>query len=100
MKFNKLTLAGLALLFILSVTSCNKDEEPAIQTPETSTLGMNFTNLPALGDDYAYEGWIIVDGAPNTTGIFNVDANGNLDKTSFQIDVDKLARATTYALTI
>lgn len=91
--------AVLAFSLAIGFTSCKDDDDVIIENP-TSTLSMDFSNLPALGSDYAYEGWIIVDGAPITAGIFNVDANGNLDKTSFELDAEQLGKATAYALTI
>lgn len=41
-------------------------------------LGLSFTNLMTLDPavDGLYEGWAIVDGAPVSTGVFNVDASG------------------------
>ena len=53
---------------------------------ETRSLSFTFDGLPALGAEYVYEGWIIVDDAPITTGRFTVDAEGNLDPATFEID--------------
>jgi hypothetical protein len=39
-------------------------------------LSWTFSGLPALGADYVYEGWIMVDGAPVSTGRFTVDDEG------------------------
>jgi len=98
-KYNFL-IAAFTLLLMMNFTSCKSDDESINDNEEFGTLSMEFTGLPALGSDYVYEGWIIVDGAPLTAGIFNVDENGNLDKTSFELDADELDRATAYALTI
>lgn len=94
-------LTAFTLLILVGLTSCSDDDNNDV-TPENQlgTLNMEFTGLPDLGSDYAYEGWIIVDGAPVTAGIFNVDENGNPDKTSFLLDAAQLDRATAYALTI
>ena len=40
-------------------------------------LALDFDGLETLGDAAVYEGWIIVDGAPVSTGRFNIDADGN-----------------------
>lgn len=96
-KFNFLLLA-LTVSLAIGFTSCNDDE--VIVIDDNGTLSMEFSGLPDLGSDYAYEGWIIVDGTPITAGIFNVDANGNLDKSSFELDATDLTNATAYALTI
>lgn len=87
----------LPLLITLSfLSSCSNDED----TPDTSTLTVDIDGLPDLGIDYAYEGWIMVDGAPQSAGIFTVDANGSLSQSSFELDADALDKATAYILTI
>jgi len=37
---------------------------------------LDFDGLETLGENAVYEGWIIVDGAPVSTGRFNIDADG------------------------
>lgn len=97
-------MAALALAIMFTVTSCSDDDDnnPIVPIPvsEKSTLELDFGNLPALGNDYSYEGWIIVDGAPVTAGIFNVNEDGSLDKNSFEFDEEQLSKATAYVLTI
>ncbi|PWJ36171.1 anti-sigma factor [Sediminitomix flava] len=78
--------------------SCDDDDDN--NGSSTSNLTLNISGLEDLGDDYAYEGWIIVDGAPISAGIFNVDSSGNLSETSFELDTDDLNAATAYVLTI
>lgn len=97
-KLNYL-VAAIAFTMAFGLTGCSDDEEV---TPinEVGTLDMQFEGLPSLGDDYVYEGWIIVDGAPLTAGIFSVDEDGNLSTTSFELDATNLSKATAYALTI
>ncbi len=53
-----------------------------------------------LGPDFLYEGWIIVDGAPVSTGTFSVDGNGILSQTQFDIDILTLVNAVKFVLTI
>jgi len=65
-----------------------------------SSLNLNISGLENLGSSAMYEGWIMVDGAPQTTGTFSVDASGNMSKTSFSINSDALAGATAFILTI
>ncbi|MFT5233854.1 MAG: hypothetical protein ACI9UQ_001896 [Candidatus Krumholzibacteriia bacterium] len=45
---------------------------------QAAELTLSFANLPALDEssEGIYEGWVIVDGAPVTTGVFNVNAMG------------------------
>lgn len=93
---NLKNLAAFALA-VLTFTSCG-DDDPV--TPTTDTLSLNITGLEDLGSDFAYEGWIMVDGAPVTTGVFTVDASGALSKSSFEIETEQLDKATAFILTI
>jgi len=86
-------LALFAVAF--SITFCSDDDEPT-----TKDLSLNISGLENLGSDYEYEGWIIVDGAPVSTGKFSVSDNGVLSKTSFVLDYDDLEAASTFVLTI
>lgn len=65
-----------------------------------SQLTLNVTGLGNLGDDYKYEGWIIVDGTPVTTGVFTVDDAGVLSETSFTVNGADLVAATKFVLSI
>jgi hypothetical protein len=85
----------LILFLALGITlaSCNKDDDP-------TSLNLNISGLEDLGASAQYEGWIMVNGSPMTTGTFNVDANGNLSRTSFPIEEGTLNGATAFILTI
>ena len=83
---------------LFAATSCKKDDDNP--TPTTGNLSLNLSGLEDLGNDYAYEGWLIVNGNAVSAGIFTVDASGNLSKSSFEIDLDDLNNATAYVLTI
>jgi hypothetical protein len=89
-----ITINLFAFLIIgLSIVGCDDKDK-------NQDLTLNISGLEDLGDDYKYEGWIIVDGNPVTTGLFTVDANGNLSDNSFAIDADDLDAASTFVLTI
>ncbi len=90
----KKTLLVFTLVAILS--ACNKDDDPAA----TTDLTLSITNLEASAADEAYEGWVIVNGAPVSTGTFTVDANGTMSQTKFPVDATMLAAATTFVLSI
>ena len=93
MKVSLNYVLPLALgLFIL--TGCNKDDD------NDDSLELNISGLEDLGSDYAYEGWLIVDGQPVSTGVFSVDGNGNLSETSFDVNEAELNDASTFVLTI
>ena len=65
----------------------------------TSTLSLSFDGLPDLGPDFVYEGWILVDDAPVTTGRFTV-TDGVLEPATFEVDAEQAAAASAFVLTI
>lgn len=81
-------------LLITSTYSCKDDDS------SETTFDLNINGLEDLGADYRYEGWLIVDGSPVTTGLFTVDGTGALSSTSFTVNEDDLAEATKFVLTI
>lgn len=87
---NNKILGFLAIVIALGFTSCTEQKN--------ETLSINLTGLENLGSDFAYEGWIMVDGSPVSTGVFTVNDNGVLSKSSF--DIEQLEEATAFILTI
>jgi len=88
----KMFLSVLALGML--ATSCSSDDDN--NGPTTAGLTLNLQGLEALGDDFVYEGWIIVSGQPVSTGTFSsVDF-----PQTFQVDATQLAQATTFVLSI
>lgn len=92
----KLTVA--LLVFVFTFISCSNDDDNNEQN--TSEITLDIQGLNDLGADFKYEGWIIVDGNPVTTGVFSVDADGVLSKTVFTIDENNLENATKFVLSI
>lgn len=88
----------LALVALVFVTSCKKDEETSVST--TGNLNIDISGLEDLGSDFTYEGWLIVDGKAVSSGIFEVDASGQMSKTSFEVALSDLNAAAAYVLTI
>ncbi|MBT8272926.1 MAG: anti-sigma factor [Bacteroidia bacterium] len=86
-------ILAMSMIGLLTV-SCSTNDDGNGQN--TSTLTLNLTGLEALGLDYVYEGWIIVDGAPVSTGRFS----SNNFPQSFQVDTDQLNSASTFVLSI
>lgn len=62
--------------------------------PTGSELVVRFDALPELGEDFVYEGWLIVDGAPVSAGRFDAQ-----DEFTFTFGND-VSNATAYILTI
>ncbi|WP_204347070.1 anti-sigma factor [Psychroserpens algicola] len=76
-------------------TSCSSDDDNS-SNPTNSELILNLSGLEALGNDFVYEGWIIVDGAPVSTGTFSSVAFPQ----TFSVDTEQLNSATTFVLSI
>ncbi len=94
MNINLKQLAFVILAF-LSLASCKKNTDD-----DTETLALNITGLEDLGANARYEGWLLVNGSPVTTGTFSVNATGQLSKTSFEVNKEQLKNATVFVLTI
>lgn len=68
-------------------------------------ISLSFTNLADPGEDH-YEGWLIVDGSPVSTGKFTVDSTGKLMDldgkaiTSFSVNGVDLDKATKFVLSL
>lgn len=78
-------------------TSCSNDDNDNSSTNANLTLNLDQgKELSALGSDFVYEGWIIVDGTPVSTGTFtSVDF-----PQSFSVDAEQLQNATRFVLSI
>lgn len=84
----------LAIIAIgIFATSCSNDDD---NSPTNANLTLNLSGLEALGSDYVYEGWIIVNGAPVSTGTFS---SVTFPQT-FSVNADQLENATRFVLSI
>jgi len=63
-------------------------------------LQLHLHGLDDLGEGWAYEGWLIDNGAPVSTGTFTVDAGGIQSQTAFPTPVSSLDAVSTFVLTI
>lgn len=95
MKTVKSMLSICAAAALLA--ACSDDNE-ATTTPPSSegNLTLNLSGLEQLGSDFVYEGWIIVDGAPVSTGTFTSVTFPQ----SFEVDQTMLDNATQFVLSI
>lgn len=64
-----------------------------------ATLSLNISRLTNLGAAFAYEGWLIINGQPVSTGIFTVSDDGMASATEFVLAVDPTT-ASAFVLTI
>ena len=84
---------NLVLAFTIATFffACNNESEPT-----TGNLSIDLTGLEELGDGYVYEGWLIVDGKPVSTGTFtSVSFPQN-----YTVAINDLETATKFVLSI
>ncbi|MFW6226672.1 MAG: anti-sigma factor [Bacteroidota bacterium] len=93
-KMTGLVAIMMAAMFVL--VSCKKDDEG----DSTTDLMLDVTGLPELDEFHVYEGWLIVDGSPVSTGTFTVDDMGTLSKSSFEVNTSNLDEATEFVISI
>ncbi|MHA1946852.1 MAG: hypothetical protein ACW97W_12170 [Candidatus Hodarchaeales archaeon] len=77
MKRNKIKLKMFTFLLLGSLLLILLTSQVVSATEQSNDLTLSFTNLADPGDDH-YEGWIIVDGTPKSTGKFTLNAAGNI----------------------
>ncbi|MGD8395692.1 MAG: anti-sigma factor [Candidatus Eiseniibacteriota bacterium] len=93
------TLMILILPALLAISSGCDDEPTDAVVPEHADLVIDLRGIQSLGAGFAYEGWLIVDGEPVSTGTFQV-VNGVLQPDAFVADETQLAAATIFVITI
>jgi hypothetical protein len=71
----------------------------AVPAQEIAHLRLQLQGLEDLGPDYAYEGWLIVDGAAVSTGVFTV-SGGVMSSSYFPTSVSSVDAISTFVLTI
>ncbi len=82
------------------MAGCGHDDTNPPASANTRSLQLNLSNLEDLGANAVYEGWVITNGAPVSTGRFTVNSSGVLSQTQFTIPQAVAAAATTFVLTI
>lgn len=82
----------LAIATFISFTSCSDDDNE----PTTGDLTLNLTGLEELGSDFVYEGWLIVDGNPVSTGVFS----SVVFPQTFTVGISDLNSASKFVLSI
>ncbi len=88
-------LTAFLLLPLLAACGSSDTPEPAATTPSTVQLAL--TGLEPLGPGFLYEGWIIVGGAPVSTGVFNASGNPT---TNVTMNAAQAAAATAFVISI
>jgi len=85
------------IIAVMMIVGCDDNK---ITEPNTGMLDLNISGLENLGSGFAFEGWLIVDGNPVSTGVFTVNDNGILSQSSFEMSLSDLQDATKFVLTI
>ena len=89
----KILKLAYAFVLIISLAACNNNDD---DTPTTGDLTVDLTGLEELGSDYVYEGWLIVNGSPVSTGTFTSVSFPQ----SFTVGINDLNTATKFVLSI
>lgn len=99
---NYRTLILAALAVSLAIAGCDKEDDDDDLPPITGTenISIDINGLENIGPDYVYEGWIVVEGIPQSAGRFSVNDAGEFSATTFAVDADALNAASAYILTI
>ncbi len=89
-----------ALGLLMAACSEDNDDNNNANNNGNGNLQLAITQLEPVTADERYEGWIIVDGNPVSTGLFTVGSDGSLSQTSFEVAQSDLSAATDFVLTI
>ncbi|KPL07910.1 hypothetical protein AMJ86_02485 [bacterium SM23_57] len=90
-------IAAFALLFVIG---CSDDDDNNMTGPTASEITLNILGLEDLGTNARYEGWLIVNGTPVTTGKFTVNSSGELSETMFPVNQTDIMNASAFVLTV
>ncbi|MGI8893352.1 MAG: anti-sigma factor domain-containing protein, partial [Bacteroidia bacterium] len=105
----KLNLFGLITSAAIIFSGCSKEDdlEKSAELSDNDLIRngkkkieYNISGLEPLGRNYRYEGWIIVNGMPVSTGTFKVTPSGNIAPPIGIVNANDLAAATAFVLTI
>ena len=90
------------VLATLAFVACEKEMEDLEMNEKSakSKLDLSFDGLSPLGPDFRYEGWLIVNGMPVSTGKFNITPSGQMSPRIFNVKNDYVENATMFVLSI
>jgi len=90
-----LRLLGLILVLVFTMVACEDEDMDT-----TGTISLNISGLEPLGTGFNYEGWIVSDGIPISTGTFSVAQNGTPSPSTFDVELADLENATMFVVSI
>ncbi|MDX1285100.1 MAG: hypothetical protein R3182_08815 [Draconibacterium sp.] len=90
------------LLAAIAFVACEKEMVEPIETEKSAKkkLELSFDGLSPLGPDFRYEGWLMVEGMPVSTGKFNITPSGQMSPRVFNVKKDYVENATMFVLSI
>lgn len=91
--WQRCTQVATAAALAITLAACGGDDNPA-------RVELSLQNLENLGPTAVYEGWLMVNGSPVSTGRFTVDDQGRLSRTSFDVSKAQADGASAFVLTI
>lgn len=65
-----------ATALALALAACDDDDDGPSGPGEARDLALSLSGLEPLANGFHYEGWVILNGAPVSTGKFNVNSSG------------------------
>lgn len=92
----KKVILSILILATIILAFCNNTDDATT----TKNLTLSINGLEDLGSNYVYEGWLMVNGSPISSGRFTVNASGQMSQSSFAINETSLNSATAFILTI
>jgi hypothetical protein len=98
--FKKKFILIIAVVLSAGMLGCSKNNPTGPTQSQTGSLMLSISGLGDLGSAAMYEGWVIVNGSPVSTGKFSVNSNGQLSQTSFSVNSSDLSGAVKFVLTI
>lgn len=94
------TLLSIFIISIMFIAGCSEDSPTTSTAQQNGNLNLALTGLEDLGSTAMYEGWIMVNGSPVSTGTFTINSSGQLSRSSFEVNSSDLNGSPAFILTI
>lgn len=92
----------LVVMVAIVFVACEKEMDDSMMDEKSakSKLDLTFNGLSPLGPDFRYEGWLIIDGTPVSTGKFNITPSGQMSPRIFNVKKGDVEDAAMFVLSI
>jgi hypothetical protein len=90
------------LMAAIALVACEKEMDDSIMDEKSakSKLDLSFDGLSPLGPNFRYEGWLIVENMPVSTGKFNITPSGQMAPRVFNVKKGDVEDAAMFVLSI